>query len=61
MFDETGSARKLIIFSEHRDTLNYLTERIRSLLGRRGVVEIHGGMHRERRARRRSRSARTRT
>jgi superfamily II DNA or RNA helicase len=48
MFDETGKRRKLIIFSEHRDTLNYLTDRIRSLLGRpEAVVEIHGGMHRE--------------
>lgn len=50
MFDETGRRRKLIVFSEHRDTLNYLTERIRSLLGRpEAVVEIHGGMHREHR------------
>jgi SNF2 family DNA or RNA helicase len=28
MLDETGKRRKLIIFSEHRDTLNYLTDRI---------------------------------
>ncbi|MCL4290752.1 MAG: DEAD/DEAH box helicase [Thermoleophilia bacterium] len=50
MFDETGKRRKLIIFSEHRDTLNYLTNRIRTLIGRpEAVVEIHGGMHRERR------------
>jgi SNF2 family DNA or RNA helicase len=48
MFDETGSRRKLIIFSEHRDTLNYLTDRIRTLLGKpEAVVEIHGGMARE--------------
>ena len=48
MFDETGKRRKLIIFSEHRDTLNYLTNRIRTLLGRpEAVVEIHGGMRRE--------------
>jgi SNF2 family DNA or RNA helicase len=48
MFDETGKRRKLIIFTEHRDTLNYLTDRIRTLLGRReAVVEIHGGMQRE--------------
>lgn len=40
--------RKLIIFTEHRDTLNYLTERIRSLLGRaEAVVTIHGAMGRE--------------
>jgi SNF2 family DNA or RNA helicase len=48
MFDETGKRRKLIIFSEHRDTLNYLTSRIRTLIGRpEAVVEIHGGMRRE--------------
>lgn len=48
MFDETGKRRKLIVFSEHRDTLNYLTNRIRTLLGKpEAVVEIHGGMHRE--------------
>jgi superfamily II DNA or RNA helicase len=48
MFDETGRRRKLIVFSEHRDTLNYLTNRIRTLIGRpEAVVEIHGGMRRE--------------
>jgi SNF2 family DNA or RNA helicase len=48
MLDETGKRRKLIIFSEHRDTLNYLTDRIRTLLGTpEAVVTIHGGMHRE--------------
>ena len=48
MFDETGKRRKLIIFSEHRDTLNYLTGRIRTLLGKpEAVVEIHGGLRRE--------------
>jgi len=48
MFDATGKRRKLIIFSEHRDTLNYLTNRIRTLIGRpEAVVEIHGGMARE--------------
>jgi SNF2 family DNA or RNA helicase len=48
MFDGSGRRRKLIIFSEHRDTLNYLAERIRSLLGRpEAVVTIHGGMQRE--------------
>jgi SNF2 family DNA or RNA helicase len=48
VFDATGKRRKLIVFTEHRDTLNYLTERIRTLLGRReAVVEIHGGNHRE--------------
>jgi len=48
MFDAGGARRKLVIFTEHRDTLNYLTERIRTLLGRpEAVVTIHGGMGRE--------------
>jgi len=29
-----GQAPELIIFTEHRDTLNYLADRIRTLLGR---------------------------
>jgi len=50
MFDAHGHRRKLIIFTEHRDTLNYLTERIGSLLGRpEAVVTIHGSMGREQR------------
>ena len=48
MFDAHGHRRKLVIFTEHRDTLNYLTERIRGLLGKpEAVVNIHGGMGRE--------------
>ena len=43
-----GLQRKLIIFTEHRDTLNYLADRIRGLMGRHeAVVMIHGGVHRE--------------
>jgi len=50
MFDAHGHRRKLVIFTEHRDTLNYLTDRIRTLLGRpEAVVTIHGGMGREER------------
>jgi len=42
--------QKLVIFTEHRDTLNYLEQRISTLLGRReAVVTIHGGMGREER------------
>src|ERR1035441_3400683 len=33
MFDAHGHRRKMVIFTEHRDTLNYLTERLRALLG----------------------------
>jgi SNF2 family DNA or RNA helicase len=40
--------QKLVVFTEHRDTLNYLAERIATLLGRpQAVVTIHGGMGRE--------------
>ena len=50
MFDACGHRRKLVIFTEHRDTLHYLTERIRIMLGyEEAVVNIHGGMGREER------------
>jgi len=40
--------QKLVLFTEHRDTLNYLETRITTLLGRKdAVVMIHGGMGRE--------------
>ncbi|MEH0843078.1 helicase-related protein [Micromonospora sp. CPCC 205711] len=40
--------RKLIVFTEHRDTLGYLCDRIGELLGRPdAVVAIHGGMGRD--------------
>ena len=41
-------AQKLVLFTEHRDTLSYLQSRISTLLGRpQSVVCIHGGMGRE--------------
>jgi hypothetical protein len=50
MFDAQGHRRKLIIFTEHRDTLTYLANGLRTLLGRpEAVVIIHGGMGREER------------
>ncbi|HEV2070244.1 MAG TPA: helicase-related protein [Acidimicrobiales bacterium] len=50
MFDAHGNRRKLIVFSEHRDTLNYLVDKLRLLLGRdEAVVTIHGGLPREER------------
>ena len=50
MFDSNGQRRKLVIFTEHRDTLNYLADKIRSLLGRsEAVVTIHGSIPREQR------------
>ena len=48
-----GARRKIIVFTEHRDTLDYLKRRIAGLLGRRErVVVIHGGVRREERRRR---------
>lgn len=47
-----GGLEKLIIFTEHRDTLDYLQQKISSLFGRAEMVaSIHGGLNRkERRA-----------
>ena len=42
--------QKLVLFTEHRDTMNYLVQRITTLLGRgEAVVCIHGGLGREER------------
>ncbi len=42
--------QKLVIFTEHRDTLSYLEGRIRTMLGsEEAVVVIHGGIGRENR------------
>jgi hypothetical protein len=50
MHDAVGRQRKLIIFTEHRDTLNYLVTKIRGLIGsEEAVVMIHGGVKREER------------
>jgi SNF2 family DNA or RNA helicase len=50
IFDAHGHRRKLVIFTEHRDTLNYLADQIRALLGKpEAVVTIHGGIGREER------------
>lgn len=48
MHGADGLQRKLIIFTEHRDTLNYLAVQIRGLLGSTAAVAmIHGGVHRD--------------
>jgi superfamily II DNA or RNA helicase len=40
--------QKLVIFTEHRDTLNYLESRISTLLGEKDAIAIiHGGIGRE--------------
>ena len=45
--DRNGRPRKLIIFTEHRDTLDYLAERIKRIVDRPGaIVAIHGGVRR---------------
>ncbi|MFW0796180.1 helicase-related protein [Gordonia sp. CPCC 205515] len=45
--DNNGSPRKLIIFTEHRDTLDYLVRQIRNILGDDdAVLTIHGGTRR---------------
>jgi superfamily II DNA or RNA helicase len=50
LFDKNGNRHKLIIFTEHRDTLNYLQTQISSLFGKpNAVVVIHGAMRREER------------
>ena len=50
MVDANGQRRKLVIFTEHRDTLTYLWERIATLFGHAGVlVNIDGSVQRERR------------
>ncbi|GAB9153336.1 helicase-related protein [Bradyrhizobium diazoefficiens] len=52
MHDAAGRQRKIIIFSEHRDTLNYLHAKIAGVLGNPdAIVTIHGGTHRDERRR----------
>ncbi|TAN08777.1 MAG: DUF3883 domain-containing protein [Rhodanobacteraceae bacterium] len=48
MHDASGARRKLIVFTEHRDTLKYLKQRIADVLGNPdAVVTIHGGVNRD--------------
>jgi len=50
MLDASKNLRKLIIFTEQRDTLNYLVDKLATLLGNPAhVVCIHGQTPRERR------------
>jgi superfamily II DNA/RNA helicase len=47
---KSSPGQKLVIFTEHRDTLSYLRQRMSTLLGRaEAIVCIHGGMGREER------------
>ena len=50
MYDKGGAREKIIIFTEHRDTLRYLSRKIRNMLGNNdALVTIQGGMRREER------------
>jgi SNF2 family DNA or RNA helicase len=53
VLDRDGKTpRKLIVFTEHRDTLNYLERRVTALLGKAdAVVSIHGAVPRYERRR----------
>ncbi|OBJ57454.1 helicase-related protein [Mycobacterium asiaticum] len=45
MYEPDGQRRKIIVFSENRDTLDYLEDRLFELLGRGNDVQvIHGAM-----------------
>lgn len=47
LFDSQGHRRKLILFTEHRDTLDFLADKLRTFIGRpEAVVTIRGGMPR---------------
>ena len=46
--EKDGRLRKLIVFTEHRDTLNYLQRQIAGVIGNdQAVLTIHGGTHRD--------------
>lgn len=52
MLRPDGKRRKMLIFTEHKDTLDYLRKRISVVLGNpNAVIEIHGGTRREDRIR----------
>jgi superfamily II DNA or RNA helicase len=53
MRDAGGRLRKLIIFTEHRDTLNYLEQKMGGVLGTpNAITTIHGGTQRDERRKR---------
>ncbi len=50
MRDAEGRQRKMIVFTEHRDTLNYLELKIGGVLGTPdAITTIHGSVHRDER------------
>jgi superfamily II DNA or RNA helicase len=53
MRDAEGRQRKMIVFTEHKDTLNYLERRIGGVLGTPdAITTIHGSVHRDERRKR---------
>lgn len=53
MRDADGRQRKMIVFTEHRDTLNYLERKIGGVLGTpEAITTIHGSVHRDERRKR---------
>ncbi|MDB5334579.1 MAG: helicase domain protein [Planctomycetaceae bacterium] len=53
MRDAEGRQRKMIVFTEHRDTLNYLERRIGGVLGTpESITTIQGSVHRDERRKR---------
>lgn len=53
MRDDSGRQRKMILFTEHKDTLNYLERKIGGVLGTpEAITTIHGGVHRDERRKR---------
>ena len=53
MRDADGRQRKMIVFTEHRDTLNYLERKIGGVLGTpESITTIHGSVHRDERRKR---------
>lgn len=45
--DDQTAHRKLIVFTEHKDTLNYLERKLTALRGEDWLVKITGGMNRK--------------
>jgi len=53
MRDADGRQRKMIVFTEHKDTLNYLERRVAGVLGTpESITTIHGGVGRDERRKR---------
>ena len=53
MRDADGRQRKMILFTEHKDTLNYLESKIGGVLGTPdAITTIHGSVHRDDRRKR---------